>query len=637
MSGIRQKLIELRKKTLKPSPKMNLVEWADIYRYLSSESSSEPGKFKTSRVEAARGPMLAVTEKGVHKLTVVSSTQLMKTELLNNIVAYFVHEDPCPMILMQPTESMAGTWSTDRLDPMIRDNPCLRDLFVDKKSRDSGNTKDYKKFPGGYIAMIGANSPAELASRPVRIVLCDEVDKYPASAGKEGDPISLISERSATFWNHLIVHVCSPTIEGMSRIMSEYELSDKRVPFVDCPHCKESLQITGDKFFELVNWEEGHPEEAMIYCPHCGEGWTEIDRQKAIKRIDWVATAPFNGHAGFKASKLISPWETVAQLAKKWEDAKGSPEKEKTFTNTQLAETYKERGEVPEWERIYERRELYTIGSVPKDVLLLTMGVDVQKDRLEAEVVGWCRDRRSYSIDYRVLRGDTDSDAVWVELEKLIHSTFTHENGFEMPIRQTAIDSGYRTNKVYSFVRKFSENQVIAIKGSDSMDVPIKQPKPVDVRVDGKLVRRGIKLWPCGSSVIKTEFYGFLKKFKGSSDEYPTGYCHFPMYDEEFFKMLTAEQLLVKIDPKGYQKYEWVKIRERNEALDTRVYATFASLKVGITRFKDKNWDKLEEELGACRPVKKQQQAEKSPERHHENREERRARLKERRRDSSIW
>jgi phage terminase large subunit GpA-like protein len=222
MSALELRLIKSRKATLTPSPRLNLVEWADRYRYLSAEASSIPGRWKTGNVEAARGPMLAVTDPRVRKITVMGPTQLLKTELINNVVGYFIDQDPAPMIVMQPTGKMAEAWSKDRLDKMLRDTPALAGRVKDKRSRDSDNTILHKSFPGGHVTVVGSNSPSDLASRPVRVTLCDEVDKYPESAGKEGDPIKLIEERADTFWNSLSIRVCSPTINGRSRIESEY-------------------------------------------------------------------------------------------------------------------------------------------------------------------------------------------------------------------------------------------------------------------------------------------------------------------------------------------------------------------------------------------------------------------------------
>ena len=204
LTNLKKAIQEQMKKRLKPPPKLTISEWADEYRKLSPESSAEPGSWNTSRAEYQRGIMDALSDPYIETVVVMSSAQVGKTEILNNAVGYFISQDPSPMLVVQPTLDMAQTWSKDRLAPMLRDTPILSGLVKDPRSRDSGNTTLHKVFPGGHVTACGANSPSSLASRPVRNVFCDEVDRYPVSAGTEGDPVSLAKKRSATFWNRKI-------------------------------------------------------------------------------------------------------------------------------------------------------------------------------------------------------------------------------------------------------------------------------------------------------------------------------------------------------------------------------------------------------------------------------------------------
>lgn len=576
---------------------MNLVEWADSYRVLSRESSSEPGPWRTDRVEVARGPMLAVTDPKVHTVTVMCATQLMKTELINNIVGYFIHLDPSPILVLQPTEKMARAWSTDRLDKMLRDTPVLAENFGAKVHKTS-NTILHKEFPGGQITMVGANAPSDLASRPIRIVLCDEVDKYPESAGKEGDPIKLVSERTTTFWNSLKVHVCSPTVEGRSRIASEYELSDKRVYELPCPHCK----VFNEPKWIQVKWEDNNPETAQYYCESCGEAWSEVQRLRAIKAGKWRATAPFKGHAGFRVGKLASPWEPLSKIVEKFLAAKKEPEKLKVFINTQLAETWKEKGEAPEWERIYERREKYQTGTVPKGVIFLTAGVDVQEKRLEVEVVGWGRDKQSWSIQEYIFEGQTALEDgtegdVWKKLDALLSETWENEEGTTFSLQAMAVDSGYRTQTVYNWCRRYPITRVIAVKGKDSQHTLLNGGSSVDTKKGNMRVSRGYKVFTVGVSVVKTELYGWLRLPAPVTGElYPAGYCHFPEYNEEFFKQLVSEAQMKRM-VNGHAVYHWEKIRDRNEALDRRIYARAAASYFGMDRFKPSHWDHLSKNI----------------------------------------
>lgn len=593
IEALRARLILARQKVLKPKPTLNLVEWADTFRYLSSESSALPGRWRTDRVEPAREIMLAATDPNVTQITVMSCSQLLKSEFLNNVTAYYMVNDPCPILMMHPTVSTAEAYSKDRLDPMIRDTPAVRAVVSSKKGRDAKNTVARKSFYGGQITLVGSNSPSELASRPIRIVLCDEVDRYEASAGKEGDPVALVRERSATFapFNKLIC-TSTPTIEGRSRIDQLYKEGDQRVYVVPCPSCGIEEELK----FENVKWTEGDADTAAYHCPGCSHVWTESERVRAISRGRYQATAPFKGHASFKVTKLASPWEPLSVLVKKFLEAKGKPELLKTFLNTQLAETWIEKGEAPDSQRLYERREEYSTNELPSGVVFLTAGVDVQKDRLEAEIVGWGRDKQSWSIDYRVIMGDTATPTPWLELDKLLSESWSHNDRPErqLKIRMLAVDTGYNTQHVYNWVRKHSSDRVRAIKGNAGMQTIFGTPRDVDVGRDGAKLRRALKLWSLGVSVLKSELYSWLKMDKPEDNTpFPPGFCHFPMYDLEHFKRLTAEQLMKKT-LKSQTVYTWEKVQERNEQLDCRIYARAAASMFGIDRMASTDFDVLE-------------------------------------------
>lgn len=597
MSLLRERLLQVRRESLKPPPRLNLVEWADERRYLSPEGAALPGRWKTSRVEVARGPMLAVSDPTIHTVTVMCCTQLLKTELILNIIGYHIDQDPAPMIVVQPTVHMGEAFSKDRVDPMLRDSPALAGKVPPKRQRDSGNTVLHKQFPGGHLTIVGANAPGDLAMRPVRVVLCDEVDKYPESAGKEGDPIQLIRERAATFWNHKFISCCSPTIEGHSRIALEFEAGDQRVFEVPCPHCGHREEMA----WKHVKWTDGDPSTALYHCPECGAGWDDVQRRRAIRRGTWRATKPFNGHASFRASKLASPWEadSLAKLVEKWLRSQQSREMLKTFVNTQLAETFKEKGDAPEWQRLYDRRESYQINVPPRVPMILFAGADVQKDRIEVEIVGFGARLQSWSVDYRVFPGDTaDMDgpnSPWRQLSNLLSESWQADGGSPMQIRMLAVDAGYNTHTVLGWVRKWPAGRVIAVKGHDTLPVAIGAPKAVDVNTGGQRKKRGAKQWPVGTNLLKTELYGWLKQDRPTDDseaEYPYGYCHFPQYGDEYFRQLTAEEVVVRM-VRGYRRPQWEKTRERNEALDCRVYARAVSVLCGVDRISAEQWEEM--------------------------------------------
>ena len=269
--ALERRLQDAAEKALKPPPKLTVSQWADSYRQLSSESSAEAGRWSTSRAEYQRGMRDAVSDISVETVVLMTGAQIGKTELINNVVGFHIHQDPAPMLVVQPTLEMAQTWSKDRLSPAIRDTPVLTEKIKDPRSRDSGNTTLHKVFSGGHVTACGANSPSSLASRPCRIILCDEVDRYPLSAGSEGDPVGLAKRRSATFWNKKLILVSTPTEKGASRIEQAYEESDKRKYHVACPDCDHRQVLS----WANVKWEEGKPSSAEYVCEDCGSCWGE--------------------------------------------------------------------------------------------------------------------------------------------------------------------------------------------------------------------------------------------------------------------------------------------------------------------------------------------------------------------------
>lgn len=564
-----------------------MSEWADRNRRLSAEASAEPGKWDTSRAEYQRGIMDAVSDPTVESVVVMSSAQVGKTEIINNVIGFHIDQDPAPMLLLQPTLEMALAWSKDRLAPMLRDTPALAGKVADARARDSGNTLLHKTFPGGHITMAGANSPASLASRPIRIVLADEVDRFPVSAGSEGDPVSLAKKRSTTFWNRKLVLVSTPTIAGSSRIETAYEASDQRRYFVPCQHCGEAQALD----WANVKWVD--PADAAYCCAECGVLWTDAERWQAIRKGEWRGTAEFAGTAGFALSELYSPWVRLSEMVRSFLAAKGHPEMLKTWINTSLGQTWRDKGEAPDWEILAGRREDREPGSVPAGGLFLTAGADVQKDRIEVSVWAWGRGRESWLVEHRVIDGDTSRPEVWERLSELLSDTWAHESGVEMGLQRMAVDSGYATQEVYAWAR--GRPNVMVIKGRDSGAAAVGTPTAVDVTTGGRKIKRGAKLWPVCVSMLKSQLYGWLRQVRPDegADDFPPGYVHLPRIGEEYIKQLCAEQLVTLKNGRR----EWQKLRDRNEALDCRVYAHAAAIAVGLDRFAEKHWKGFEHQL----------------------------------------
>jgi phage terminase large subunit GpA-like protein len=532
--------------------------------------------------------MDASSEPQTETVVVMSSAQVGKTELVNNSCGYYVASDPCPILVINPTLDMAEAWSKDRLGPMLRDSPILQGLVKDARSRDSGNTVLHKSFPGGHITMAGANSPASLASRPIRVVIADEVDRYPASAGTEGDPVSLAVKRTTTFWNRKIILVSTPTIKGASRIEQAFEQSDQRRYFVSCPHCQHEQVLR----WSNVKWDVGEPEKAWYECESCQKPITNAHKAQMIRMGKWKATAPFKGVAGFHLNELYSPWRTFGDVAAAFVKAKDNPQQLQTWVNTSLGETWEEEaGEQLGHEALMARAEPYQPLTVPIKGLLLTSGVDVQNDRLVFVLRAWGRGEESWLVYWQELWGDPTTEEPWKQLDELLAATYTHESGAELKIDCTAIDSGFLTSEVYNYVRTRSDRfRAIAIKGQSTEGKPIiGKPSHQDVDYKGKTVKQGVQLWPVGSDTCKHLIYGRLRQ-----KEIGPGYYHFPIgIDAQYYLELTAEKLLTKFN-KGFPKREWTKLPgRRNEALDCECYALAAAVSCGIHNQRW-DWRKLE-------------------------------------------
>lgn len=552
---------------LKPPPRLTVSQWADTHRQLSSESSAEAGKWSTSRAEYQRGMMDAVSDPDIETVVLMTAAQIGKTELINNVVGFHVHQDPAPMLVVQPTLEMAQTWSKDRLAPAIRDTPVLSAKIGDPRARDSGNTTLHKVFSGGHVTACGANSPSSLASRPCRVILCDEVDRYPLSAGTEGDPVALARKRSATFWNRKIILVSTPTEKGASRIESAYGESDQRKYFVPCPDCGEHQELK----WSNVRWTDSKPSTAEYTCECCGSCWNDAKRFQSIRYGEWRKTAEGDGKtAGFHLSALYSPWTPLEDIVRDFLSSKRDPMRLKTWVNTTLGETYEEQGERIDEYDLFERREDWP-DDLPEGAVVLTAGVDVQDDRLAYEIMATGSGQETWSIQYNEIYGDPSSAELWQRLDEVLSQKFVHPKRGEMIIRSTCIDSGgHYTQQVYNYVKRRAGKRVFAIKGIGGEGKPI-IGKPSKNNI-GK-----INLFPVGTDTAKELIFARLRV----TDEGP-GYCHFSItHNEEYFRMLTSEKKVTRYY-KGRPKREWVKVRQRNEALDCRVYAMAALELMGL-------------------------------------------------------
>lgn len=558
--------------TLKPPPELTLSQWADRYRMLSAESSAEPGRWHTDKAPYQREIMDAIGDPHIRRVVIMCAAQLGKTELLLNILGYFMAYAPAPILVMQPTLDMGQTFSKDRLAPMIRDTPVLRGL-VDVKSRYAGNTILKKNFPGGHITIVGANSATGLASRPIKVLLADEVDRYPGSAGTEGDPLSLAQKRQTTFWDKKTVMVSTPVIKGHSRIETEYNQSTREEWNVPCPECGHYQPFV---WANLIFDPDDLQKEIVYKCERCGCVANEYRWKQQSQQGRFVAENPGAETRGFHLNTLASTfcgWKEIVQkfiVAKEQLD-QGNPEGMKVWVNTELGETWEERGEQVEDTELFNRREIYD-AVVPEEVLVLTAGVDVQDDRFEVEIVGWGVGKESWGIRYQKIYGDMLKEQVWEDLDAFLQTVWCKKDGTALRIISCCIDSGgHHTDQVYRFTKERYERGVWAIKGKGGAEVPYIRNPTTNNRVKTPLFIIGV-------DAGKVLLYQRLRhNTKGPN------YCHFPAneeagYDETYFKGLTSEKMVVRFR-KGHSVTVW-ELKDskykRNEPLDLRNYATAA-------------------------------------------------------------
>jgi len=593
---------------LTPDPLLTVSEWSDRHRMLSSKASAEPGRWRTKRTPYLREIMDCLSPTSpVERVVFMKGAQVGATESANCWMGYVIHHAPGPMMAVWPTVEMAKRNSKQRIDPLIEESPVLQELISPARSRDSGNTILAKEFRGGVLVMTGANSAVGLRSMPVRYLFLDEVDGYPLDVEGEGDAISLAEARTRTFARRKIFIVSTPTIAGASAIEREYEASDQRRFFLPCPYCSKRQSLR----FEHLRWQKGRPETAAYVCEACDTPIPEHHKTAMLEAGEWHALAPENGSktAGFHLSSLYSPvgWRSWREIAAAWDAAvsleSGSAAAIKTFKNTELGETWIEEGEAPDWQRLVERREDYPLGTIPLGGLLLVAGADVQKDRIEASVWAFGRGKESWLIEHRVFMGDTAREAVWQQLAGLLHETWTHASGALLPLARLALDTGFATQEAYAFVRKMKDSRVMAVKGVARGAALIGTPTAVDVTVNGRKLRRGVKVFSVAVGLAKLEFYNHLRKTAevaadGTTLIYPPGYVHLPKVDAEFIQQLCAEQLITRRNRQGFPVREWQKVRERNEGLDCANYARAAAAAAGLDRFEERHWRELERQLG---------------------------------------
>ncbi len=570
---------------LAPPPRLTVSQWADRYRRLPTKSSGEPGLWRTARVPYAREIMDCLSPSHpARRVVFIKSAQVAGTEIGLNWIGYHVATQRAPMMCVQPTIEMAERFSKQRLASMIEDCPELRALIPPARSRDSGNTTLLKEYPGGVVILSGANSGASLRSMPVRWLFLDEIDAYPHDLDGEGDPIALAEARTTTFPRRKIFLCSTPTIESLSRINREWLASDQRRYRVPCPACGDYNPLSWDH----LTWPDGKPGDARYRCPTCDAEIPEHRKTSLLEAGRWVAENPDSPIPGFHLNALYAPTGlglTWAELAAEWDKKKRDPAQTKTFVNVRLGECFADPDEKLDWEEIKDRAEAYPPRSIPRGCLILTAGIDVQKDRFALIVLGHGRDHVAWVIDYVELPADPSRVQDWA----LLADALAQPLGDGMRITAAAIDSGYLTEEVLLFTRQH-RGKVIAVKGSSLANRPIiGKPSKVDFTWKGQIIKSGAEIWVIGHDTAKAQLFARLAADRKRLPH--ERMVHFPSgLDDSFYGQLTAEIW-------DSTKRRWVKIRPRNEALDCYGYAMAAAMQPALRlhTWREAQWAKLDQ------------------------------------------
>lgn len=578
-----------------PREALSVSTWADRHRVLSGKAASEPGPWRTERTPYLREIMEALSvESDVEEVVLWAGTQLGKSETCNNWIGYSIDHNPGPILLVQPTLDLAKRYSKQRVASLIGSTPVLREKVQPARARDSGNTLLEKEFDGGILVIAGANSAAGLRSMPARDLLFDEIDAYPLSIDDEGDPISIAEKRQDTFARRKRLKTSTCTIKGESRIEQAFDGSDRRRYFVPCPDCGEHQVLR----WANLRWQAEEPTDVRYACEHCGALIEESNKPEMLACGEWRAEAPISRVRGYWISSLYSPlgWLSWAAIVREFLEAKvaldaGDQTLLQVWTNTRLAETWELQGNKVAEAEVQKRAEPYALRTVPRGVLVMTAAVDVQGDRLEVKVLGWGRGEECWVLDYAKLFGDPAETTVWSRLDEILQAPLRNAFGLDLRISATAVDhGGHHSVMVETFTRARAGRHVIAVKGQSQSGKPvIGKPSERDTNWKGKKVKRGARVWPVGSDTAKYVLYQRL-----ALDTPGPGYIHTSNeLDDDYYKGLTAEQLVTRY-VKGRPRSEWfLKKGQRNEPLDLWVYGYAAAAYLGMTRWKDADWDRL--------------------------------------------
>lgn len=627
-------------KNFKLPEQMTVKEWAIRHRWLSTVETAKPGKYRidvTPYLDWPNSPLDALNDPTVEEVVCQKSAQVAWTSgVMGNALGAWVDIDPSPILILFPKEGAAKDYMAEKFEPMVEATARLS-AKIDLRSRKAQQRQLFKRFPGGFLKLVGSNSPASVKSLPTPRVAIEEPDDCNANLKSQGDSIKLAKERTKTYDlpRKKIIIGGTPTIAGLSAIAAEMDISDKRVGMVPCHECGQEHQLSFEYLKCFEDDDQSHPvyknklpETACYVCPHCGSTWDDDQKNNNVKKGRWVATAPFRGIAGFYLNELYSPFpgSRFHILMEKWLTALHEAEKGEigaliAFTNSSMGIPYEYKGDAPEAESLQDRELEYDPGTVPAGGLILTVGVDVQHDRLEVIVRAWGRGEESWLVLYDRLYGNPllIEDPVWQQLDKILFATYPSELGINLRVTAASIDSsdGATSEAVYKYVRSRSGRgvlHVMAIKGHTSPDKIIfsKPSAPTGANANNtKAAKYGVQIFNVGVGRAKDLLIG--DKGRISLNGFGPGRMHvYKNVSPEYYTQLLSEVKAPKRSHTGTVMRVWQKkTGVRNEVLDCEVYALHASRAAKIDLMNSALWDSYEAKLRQASLFDAQQDTEK--------------------------
>ena len=574
-------------RSIRPDPHIPIDEWSDTYRVLPSESSAEPGRYRTERMPYLREIARELSPQSPsQRVSVVKGTQLGFTELANNMIFAYADLYPCPMLLILPTESLAMTHAKDKLWPSIEKTPRIASKIYPRK-KDGGSSVMDVRFPGGNLKIAYAFTTSTFASVSRRIVIKDDLDRWPGDVKGEGNPSVLADKRADAFRNKKIYANSSPTLKGSSKIWREWEDGSQALYKMPCPKCGERFAFERELF--RYEWDEEHYKltgSVWCECPHCGEAISESAKHSMMKAGKWEHLYPERTHKSYRLPSYYSPflsWMEIFQeylTAKKAYDA-GSPQDLIAWTNTRDANVWEEEILVTEQSEILRLRADTEPGIVPRGSFLLTMAVDVQLDHFWFEIRAWGYGNKDRTIRY----GRVEN---WTDIEDLFHTHYLDEAGRPHAVRVCAVDSGYRTDEVYEFCAMNSDI-AIPIKGQDRLSVPYKITT-VTKEKEGRTVTTGLKLYHLNTEYYKDMLDAKIKRSllleeRGELLRADNAITLHREADGVIAEQWTSEYKAEEVSKKtGAVKRYWktIKSRAQNHLWDCGVYNTFLGDLAGV-------------------------------------------------------